>query len=43
MGGGLSPDCQTFAAMKPRMVNLLINALQVESEAVNVHLLLGDF
>lgn len=31
----------SFHSLKPRMVNLLANALQVESEAVNTQLLLG--
>ncbi|XP_059096422.1 ral GTPase-activating protein subunit beta-like isoform X2 [Tigriopus californicus] len=31
----------TFVSLKPRMVNLLINALQVESEAINTQLLLA--
>ena len=39
---GLSnQDPSTFSSLKPRMVNLLANALQVESEAVNTQLLLG--
>ena len=33
----------TFNQLKPRIVNLLINALQVESEAVNTQLLLGNY
>lgn len=31
----------SFQSLKPRMVNLLANALQVEAEAVNTQLLLG--
>ena len=34
-------DPHSFSSLKPRMVNLLANALQVESEAVNTQLLLG--
>ncbi|XP_015122062.1 ral GTPase-activating protein subunit beta isoform X3 [Diachasma alloeum] len=31
----------TFGQLKPRLMNLLINALQVESDPLNTHMLLG--
>lgn len=31
----------TFVQLKPRMINILMNALQVESDAQNTHMLLG--
>ncbi|XP_033225547.1 ral GTPase-activating protein subunit beta isoform X3 [Belonocnema kinseyi] len=31
----------TFAQLKPRLMNLLINALQVETDPLNTHMLLG--
>ncbi|XP_055376412.1 ral GTPase-activating protein subunit beta isoform X12 [Condylostylus longicornis] len=31
----------TFAQLKPRMINILMNALQVETDAQNNHMLLG--
>lgn len=31
----------TFAQLKPRLINVLMNALQVESDAQNTHMLLG--
>ncbi|XP_048505289.1 ral GTPase-activating protein subunit beta isoform X3 [Athalia rosae] len=31
----------TFVQLKPRLMNLLINALQVESDPLNTHMLLG--
>ncbi|XP_043270594.1 ral GTPase-activating protein subunit beta isoform X3 [Venturia canescens] len=31
----------TFASLKPRLMNLLINALQVETDPQNTHMLLG--
>ena len=34
-------DSTTFLSLRPRMINLVINALQVETEAINTQLLLG--
>lgn len=31
----------TFAQLKPRLINILMNALQVETDAQNTHMLLG--
>lgn len=31
----------TFAQLKPRLINVLMNALQVETDAQNTHMLLG--
>lgn len=31
----------TFAQLKPRLINVLMNALQVEADAQNTHMLLG--
>lgn len=31
----------TFIQLKPRLINILMNALQVESDAQNTHMLLG--
>lgn len=31
----------TFAQLKPRIINVLMNALQVETDAQNTHMLLG--
>lgn len=31
----------TFASLKPRLMNLVMNALQVETDALNTHMLLG--
>lgn len=33
----------TFGQLKPHLVNLLINALQIENDNCNTHLLLGEF
>lgn len=33
----------TFGQLKPHLVNLLINALQIENDNCNTHLLLGAF
>ncbi|XP_023326701.1 ral GTPase-activating protein subunit beta isoform X2 [Eurytemora carolleeae] len=38
---GERPAVNNFNQLKPRLVNLLINALQVEVEAVNTQMLLG--
>ncbi len=38
---GLSNEPANFAGLKSRMANLLINALQVESEPVNTQMILG--
>ena len=38
---GLVNEPGSFAGLKGRMVNLLINALQVETEPTNTHILLG--
>lgn len=32
----------TFAQLKSRLMNLLINALQVETDSQNTHMLLGN-
>lgn len=32
----------TFAQLKSRLMNLLINALQVETDSQNTHMLLGE-
>lgn len=32
----------TFAQLKPKLMNLLINALQVEVDPQNTHMLLGN-
>ena len=40
-GLSASHEPHSFQSLKPRMVNLLANALQVEAEAVNTQLLLG--
>jgi len=32
----------TFAQLKSRLMNLLINALQVETDPQNTHMLLGE-
>lgn len=32
----------TFAQLKPKLMNLLINALQVEIDPQNTHMLLGN-
>lgn len=31
----------TFIQLKPRLINILMNALQVETDAQNTHMLLG--
>lgn len=31
----------TFSQLKPRLINILINALQVETDGQNTHMLLG--
>lgn len=31
----------TFVQLKPRLINVLMNALQVETDAQNTHMLLG--
>lgn len=31
----------TFAQLKPRLINILMNALQVETDPQNTHMLLG--
>lgn len=31
----------TFAQLKPRLINILMNALQVETDGQNTHMLLG--
>lgn len=31
----------TFIQLKPRLINILMNALQVESDSQNTHMLLG--
>lgn len=31
----------TFVQLKPRLINILINALQVETDGQNTHMLLG--
>jgi len=42
LGGGNSDRVPlTFAQLKPRLMNLLINALQVESDPQNAQMLLG--
>ena len=33
----------TFASLKPRLINLVINGLQVEEEACNTQILLGEY
>lgn len=33
----------TFTQLKPRLMNLLINALQVEADSQNTQMLLGTF
>ncbi len=38
---GLANEPASFSGLKARMVNLLINALQVETEPTNTHILLG--
>lgn len=39
------PPCEkstmTFQSLRIRLINLLINALQVETESTNTHMLLG--
>ncbi|GFG30495.1 hypothetical protein Cfor_08118 [Coptotermes formosanus] len=40
-GGGSERAPLTFAQLKPRLMNLLINALQVESDPQNAQMLLG--
>ena len=39
--GGSEREPITFGALKPRLFHLVINALQVEQEACNTHILLG--
>ncbi|XP_055638220.1 ral GTPase-activating protein subunit beta isoform X2 [Toxorhynchites rutilus septentrionalis] len=39
--GGPADRMITFVQLKPRMINILMNALQVESDAQNTHMLLG--
>ncbi|XP_055591586.1 ral GTPase-activating protein subunit beta isoform X6 [Uranotaenia lowii] len=39
--GGPADKMITFAQLKPRLINILMNALQVESDAQNTHMLLG--
>lgn len=36
-----SQDKVTFIQLKPRLINILMNALQVESDGLNTHMLLG--
>ncbi|KAJ9585303.1 hypothetical protein L9F63_002888 [Diploptera punctata] len=40
-GGSCEKGPLTFAQLKPRLMNLLINALQVESDSQNAQMLLG--
>uniref|UniRef100_A0A1Q3FD58 Putative ral gtpase-activating protein subunit beta n=1 Tax=Culex tarsalis TaxID=7177 RepID=A0A1Q3FD58_CULTA len=39
--GGPADKMITFIQLKPRLINILMNALQVESDAQNTHMLLG--
>ncbi|XP_059617508.1 ral GTPase-activating protein subunit beta isoform X3 [Phlebotomus argentipes] len=39
--GGPMDKMITFAQLKPRLINILMNALQVETDAQNTHMLLG--
>ncbi|XP_058815355.1 ral GTPase-activating protein subunit beta isoform X1 [Topomyia yanbarensis] len=39
--GGPADKMITFVQLKPRLINILMNALQVESDAQNTHMLLG--
>ena len=41
LASGLVNEPGSFAGLRGRMVNLLINALQVETESTNTHILLG--
>ncbi|XP_044738387.1 ral GTPase-activating protein subunit beta isoform X2 [Chrysoperla carnea] len=40
-GSGMRGGVTTFIQLKPRLMNLLINALQVEVDTYNTHMLLG--
>lgn len=39
---GLSERPITFAQLKPRLMNLVMNALQIETDPQNTHMLLGS-
>ncbi|KAF7994357.1 hypothetical protein HCN44_003829 [Aphidius gifuensis] len=41
VGIGFEKNTLTFGQLKPRLMNLLINALQVENDSLNTHMLLG--
>ncbi|KAJ6629279.1 Ral GTPase-activating protein subunit beta [Pseudolycoriella hygida] len=41
LNNGPADKSTTFAQLKPRLINVLMNALQVEADAQNTHMLLG--